>query len=80
MRADISMSKKTARERSDAIRLGLGFTFRHWRRHMRYVVFVLAVLVVSTAAEMLVPIFAGRLTDALQRGVAGGTMPCAPSP
>jgi len=65
------MSKKTARERTDAIRLGLGFTFRHWRRHMRYVVFILAVLIVSTAAEMLVPLFAGRLTDALQRGTAG---------
>jgi len=65
------MSKKTARERTDAIRLGLAFTFRHWRRHRRYVAFILAVLVVSTAAEMLVPVFAGRLTDALQRGAAG---------
>ncbi|MBN8831881.1 MAG: ABC transporter ATP-binding protein [Sphingomonadales bacterium] len=65
------MSNKTARDRADAIRLGLGFTFRHWARHTGWVAFILGVLMVSTAAEMTVPIFAGRLTDALNRGVAG---------
>jgi ATP-binding cassette subfamily B protein len=65
------MSKKTARDRADAIRLGLAFTFRHWARHKGWVVFILAMMVFSTAAEMFVPLFAGRLTDALQRGVAG---------
>jgi ATP-binding cassette subfamily B protein len=65
------MSKKTARDRADAIRLGLGFTFRHWARHKGWVAFILCVLLLSTAAEMTVPIFAGRLTDALNRGAAG---------
>ncbi len=65
------MSSNGKQGRADAIRLGLRFTFRHWARHKGWVVFILAVLVVSTAAEMLVPLFAGRLTDALQKGVAG---------
>jgi ATP-binding cassette subfamily B protein len=71
LRADIIMSKSRARDRADAIRLGLGFTFRHWARHKGWVALIVAVLMVSTAAEMTVPLFAGRLTDALNRGAAG---------
>ncbi|BAK65905.1 putative ABC transporter [Sphingobium sp. SYK-6] len=67
----IVMTNPRATRRADAIRLGLGFTFRHWARHKGWVAFIMVVLVISTAAEMLVPLFAGRLTDALQKGVAG---------
>ncbi|MBT2187488.1 ABC transporter ATP-binding protein/permease [Sphingobium sp. H33] len=65
------MSQNNARDRTGAIRLGLGFTFCHWARHKGWVAFIAACVTVTTLTEMVVPLFAGRLTDALQKGVAG---------
>ncbi len=65
------MSHQQVRGRADAIRLGLKFTFRHWAQHKGKVAVILAVMTLSTLSEALVPIFAGRLVDALPLGVAG---------
>jgi ATP-binding cassette, subfamily B, bacterial len=54
----------------DATRDVLRFTFRHWREEPRYVVLIVATMMASTLADVFMPVFAGRLVDAI---AAGGT-------
>jgi len=52
----------------DATRDVLRFTFRHWRKEPRYVVITAAAMVASTLADVFMPVFAGRLVDAIATG------------
>ncbi len=52
----------------DATRDVLRFTFRHWRAEPRYVALVAATMMASTIADVFMPVFAGRLVDALAVG------------
>jgi len=52
----------------DATRDVLRFTFRHWREQPRYVVLVVVTMMVSTLADVFMPVFAGRLVDAIAEG------------
>jgi ATP-binding cassette, subfamily B, bacterial len=56
------------RRRADAFRAVLGFTFRHWRRQSRLVGGIATAVGLSTAADVLMPFFAGRLVDAVALG------------
>jgi ATP-binding cassette subfamily B protein len=53
-----------------AMRTALGFTARHWRRQPVVVCALVAAMVGSTLADVLMPVFAGRLVDAVAE--AGG--------
>ncbi|MEZ0168576.1 ABC transporter ATP-binding protein [Microvirga sp. TS319] len=57
------MTKQT--KRGDATRDVLRFTFRHWRDEPRYVALVVGTIMMSTLADVFMPVFAGRLVDAL---------------
>jgi len=65
------MSKTPARERTNTLRLCLAFTVRHWARQKLTVAIIMIALALTTIAEVYVPLYAGRLTDALMRGHAG---------
>jgi ATP-binding cassette subfamily B protein len=43
----------------------LGFTWRHWRRQPWMIVAIIITLIGATAADVLMPVFAGRLVDAV---------------
>jgi ATP-binding cassette subfamily B protein len=52
----------------DSTRDVLSFTFRHWREEPRYVALVVATMMVSTLADVFMPVFAGQLVDAIAAG------------
>ncbi len=63
------------KRRAQPFRDVFAFTFRHWRRH-RAVTWGLAIAVVlSTLADVWVPVFAGRLIDALASGIGDAREP-----
>ena len=49
----------------NAIREVLSFLFRHWRREKLLVVWVSLCMIVATAADLLMPVYSGRLVDAV---------------
>lgn len=49
----------------------LRFVFAHWRRRGTEAAFVAAPMCVATATEIFVPLFTGRLVDAMALGPAG---------
>jgi ATP-binding cassette subfamily B protein len=51
--------------RAEAFRTVLGFTFEHWRRQRPLIAAILAAVGVSTFADVLLPVYAGRLVDAV---------------
>ncbi|MDR6951665.1 ATP-binding cassette subfamily B protein [Ancylobacter sp. 3268] len=55
---------------AEALRNVLAFTFQHWTRHWRLAAAIAASIVVATVTEVFVPLFAGRLVDALTAGPA----------
>ncbi|AWK89863.1 ABC transporter ATP-binding protein [Azospirillum thermophilum] len=50
---------------ADAIRTVLSFTFRHWRRQWRLAALIAGTIALATFADVVIPIFAGQLIDAL---------------
>jgi ATP-binding cassette subfamily B protein len=56
---------------ANAIRVVLAFTFRHWARRKWLAVGVGGGMSLATATEIFVPLYAGRLIDALGRGAGG---------
>ena len=50
---------------SSAMRGVLAFLFRHWRREKWLVVWVALCMIVATAADLLMPVYAGKLVDAI---------------
>ena len=49
----------------NAIREVLAFLFHHWRRERWLVVWVALCMIFATAADLLMPIYAGKLVDAI---------------
>src|ERR1700757_3437933 len=49
----------------NAIREVLAFLFRHWRREKWLVVWVALCMIVATTADLLMPVYSGRLVDAV---------------
>jgi ATP-binding cassette subfamily B protein len=64
------MRRKRSTGRAGAFRVVLGFTFAHWRRQGRLVCGIAAAVVASTAADVLLPVYAGRLVDAVTLGAS----------
>jgi ATP-binding cassette subfamily B protein len=60
----------TWRERAAPFRDVLAFNFRYWRRQRLLVVAVCAGILAMTMADVLLPIYAGRLIDAVAPAVA----------
>ncbi len=50
---------------TNVMREVLAFLFRHWRREKRAVIWVALCMIVATAADLLMPVYAGKLVDAL---------------
>ncbi len=59
----MALFKRTGR--ADAIRTVLAFTFRHWSRQKPQVALIAGAIAASTLADVFMPLFAGRLVDAL---------------
>ena len=57
-------------EGTESFRAVLGFTSAHWRRQRGLVAAISGLVVLSTAADVLLPVYAGRLVDAVALGVA----------
>lgn len=55
---------------NSAIRNVLGFLFRHWRREKMLVVSIAAWMALATAADLLMPVYSGRLIDAISTAVS----------
>jgi ATP-binding cassette subfamily B protein len=53
------------RDRAAPFREVLAFNFRHWRRQRRVAVFIAVGVMVMTLADVLLPVYVGRLIDAL---------------
>ena len=53
------------RDRAAPFRDVLAFNFRHWRRQKRVVVFIAVGVMLMTLADVLLPVYVGRLIDAL---------------
>jgi ATP-binding cassette subfamily B protein len=51
--------------RADAFRAVLGFTFAHWRRQVGLAFLIAGAVVLATLADVLLPIYAGKLVDAV---------------
>ncbi|MPW16788.1 ATP-binding cassette domain-containing protein [Paraburkholderia sp. CNPSo 3157] len=57
---------------AQAFRSVLGFTFNHWRRQPVRIVGIALFALTAAFADVLTPMFAGRLVDALTSGSASG--------
>ncbi|HVE10339.1 MAG TPA: ABC transporter ATP-binding protein, partial [Paraburkholderia sp.] len=65
------MADKQSNAGSAAFRNVLTFTFQHWRKQPVRVGAIMLVALSSALADVLTPLFAGRLVDALSAGAAG---------
>jgi ATP-binding cassette, subfamily B, bacterial len=54
--------------RGDSYRKVLGFIFRHWRNQPARVVFMFVLFMLATILDVLTPLFAGNLVDAVSKG------------
>ncbi|MCX5520319.1 ABC transporter ATP-binding protein [Kaistia defluvii] len=57
------------RWRADAFSNVLGFTFAHWRKQPLLIVGIALTVLISTMADVLLPLYAGRLVDAIAGGI-----------
>ncbi|MHA6730725.1 ABC transporter ATP-binding protein [Devosia sp. A369] len=64
------MSRKKLDFRADAYRNVLGFTFRHWTTQPGLIALICVLVIVSTLAEVMVPVFSGQIVDAIAGGEA----------
>ncbi|AXL51550.1 multidrug ABC transporter ATPase [Paraburkholderia caffeinilytica] len=65
------MTRKKIDFRGQAFKGVLGFTFRHWAKQPWRIVVIAALVLLSALADVLTPMFAGRLVDAIASGSAG---------
>ncbi|TGV23541.1 ABC transporter ATP-binding protein [Mesorhizobium sp. M4B.F.Ca.ET.143.01.1.1] len=56
--------------RADAFRSVLGFTLGHWRRQPWRLSLIMGAFLLSTLADVLTPLYSGRLVDAVANGSA----------
>ncbi|GAU84293.1 ABC transporter ATP-binding protein [Bosea sp. BIWAKO-01] len=59
------MSLQSSTGRQEPFRAVLGFTFRHWARRPGPVLGVAGAMMAATAADLFMPLYAGRLVDAV---------------
>jgi ATP-binding cassette subfamily B protein len=59
---------------AETLRVVLSFTFRHWARRKGLAGGIALATSLATLTEVFVPLFAGRLVDALAGGPANGTI------
>ncbi len=52
-------------ERAEAFRAVLSFAFAHWRRQWGGVILIAIAVLLATMADVLLPVFAGKLVDAV---------------
>ncbi len=64
------MTRKKFDFRADAYRNVLGFVFRQWTHRPALVGNIILLVIASTLAEVLVPVFSGRIVDAIAGGNA----------
>jgi len=62
------MTRKKLDFRADAYRHVLGFVFNHWRHRPALVGFIIVLVIASTLAEVMVPVFSGQIVDAIAGG------------
>lgn len=62
------MSRKKLDFRADAYRHVLGFVFHHWTHRRALVGFIVVLVIASTLAEVMVPVFSGQIVDAIAGG------------
>jgi ATP-binding cassette subfamily B protein len=67
------MARLTLGLRGNAFRKVLGFTFGHWRRLPVRVVSIATFFLLATVADIVTPLYSGRLIDAVSTGAAGDT-------
>ena len=67
------MSRKTFDFRADAYRNVLGFTFRHWGKQPKRIGLICLLVIADTLALVTVPLFSGRIVDAIANGGATAT-------
>ncbi|KGD92330.1 multidrug ABC transporter ATPase [Achromobacter sp. RTa] len=65
------MARKTIDLRGQAFKDVLGFTFRYWRAQPWRTALIVALALLSALADVLTPLYAGRLVDAVASGAAG---------
>ena len=65
------MARKKLDLRGQAFKDVLGFTFRHWREQPWRTALIVALALLSSLADVLTPLYAGRLVDAVASGAAG---------
>jgi ATP-binding cassette subfamily B protein len=63
---------RDSNRRAGAFRVVLAFLWHHWWRHPVLPLAVFSALLVAVAADVLVPVFAGRLVDAVARAEETG--------
>ncbi|MFM0098092.1 ABC transporter ATP-binding protein [Paraburkholderia nemoris] len=64
------MTRKKLDFRGQAFKDVLGFTFRHWAKQPWRIFVTAALVLLSALADVLTPMFAGRLVDAIASGSA----------
>jgi ATP-binding cassette, subfamily B, bacterial len=52
----------------------LAFLFRHWQREKWLVVWVALCMIIATAADLLLPVYSGKLVDAIARHAAASSL------
>ncbi len=62
------MTARARRRTAAPFRTVLAFTFAHWRRQRPLVAGIVAAVFVQTMTDVLMPVFAGRLVDAVAAG------------
>jgi len=67
----MAMARKKIDFRGQAFKDVLGFTFRYWARQPLRIVVIVALALLSAVADVLTPMYAGRLVDAVASGAAG---------
>lgn len=60
-----SMTRKKLDFRADAYRQVLSFVFHHWKHRPALVGAIIVLVIVTTLAEVMVPVFSGRIVDAI---------------
>jgi ATP-binding cassette, subfamily B, bacterial len=65
------MAVKSLTHGAQALRIVLSFTLRHWASRKWLLFGIALAMSLSTFSEVIMPLFAGRLVDALGRGPAG---------
>ena len=65
MKIDFSNLLTELRRRAAPFQNVLGFTFGHWRRRPLWAAWIGTCVLLSTLADVLMPLYAGRLVDAL---------------